>query len=161
MTIDPQFMLVRPRMVDDEKFLRESGAMTAVDPIPASTDPLGAALHSLRMSGMFYCRSHLSAPWGLTLPPMDECVGFHRVIAGRALLEIDDTEPLVWRSGELALVPHGRGHRIRSEANVPAPMVTDLPHDYVSGHYAILRHGGDGESTLLICGAVRFDHPAA
>lgn len=26
---------------------------------------------------------------------------------------------------------------------------------------AILRHGGDGERTVLICGAVRFEGPAA
>jgi hypothetical protein len=26
-------------------------------------DPLGEALHLLRMSGVFYCRSELTAPW--------------------------------------------------------------------------------------------------
>src|SRR5699024_2083237 len=133
------------RNMDDSRFLREPGAMTAADPIPASTDPLGAALHSLRMSGMFYCRSHLTAPWGLTLPPMAECVWFHIVINGQALLETDDNEPLMLRSGELALIPHGRGHRIRSHADVRAPMVTDLRHADVSGHSTTLPQARDGE----------------
>jgi AraC-like DNA-binding protein len=31
----------------------------------------------------------------------------------------------------------------------------------VSDRYAILRHGGGGAPTSLVCGAVRFDHPAA
>jgi hypothetical protein len=35
----------------------------------ASTDPLGEALHFLRMSGTFYCRSECTAPWGLDLRP--------------------------------------------------------------------------------------------
>ena len=31
----------------------------------APVDPLGEALHSLRMSGTLYFRSELSAPWAL------------------------------------------------------------------------------------------------
>ena len=39
--------------------------------------------------------------------------------------------------------------------------VLDLPRDEVSDRYEILRHGGGGAPTTLVCGAVRFDHPAA
>ncbi len=35
------------------------------------------------------------------------------------------------------------------------------PHEYVTDRYAIIRHGGGGAGTTLVCGAVRFDHPAA
>ena len=38
-------------------------------------DPLGEALHVLRMSGTFYCRSELTAPWGLDLPPEPDSCG--------------------------------------------------------------------------------------
>jgi AraC-like DNA-binding protein len=31
----------------------------------------------------------------------------------------------------------------------------------VSDRYEVLRHGGDGPATTVICGLVRFDHPAA
>jgi hypothetical protein len=31
----------------------------------------------------------------------------------------------------------------------------------VSDRYEILRYGGGGTPTTMICGAVRFDHPAA
>ena len=36
------------------------------------------------MDGAFYCRSELTAPWGLTLPPMPGYLWFHVVTAGRA-----------------------------------------------------------------------------
>ena len=36
-----------------------------------------------------------------------------------------------------------------------------IPHDFVTDRYAIIRHGGGGAGTTLVCGAVRFDHPAA
>ena len=46
-------------------------------------DPLGEALHFLRMSGIFYSRAEFSAPWGLEMPAMEECLMFHFVTSGR------------------------------------------------------------------------------
>lgn len=134
--------------------------MTTTDPWPPA-DPLGEALHFLRLSGTFYCRSELTEPWGLTLPAMPGCLWFHLVTVGHCRLYVDSAEPQLLRPGELALVPHGQGHRLDSEPGVAAPIVLDLPHDYTGDRYAILRHGGGGTATTLICGAVRFDHPAA
>jgi AraC-like DNA-binding protein len=58
-------------------------------------------------------------------------------------------------------VPHGCGHTLRSEPDAPAPDVEELELEPQSDRYEILRHGGGGAPTILICGAVRFDHPAA
>ena len=115
----------------------------------------------LRMSGTFYVRSELSAPWGLTLPPEPHSLWCHVVNVGGAWLEVDGTEPRFLRPGDFALVPHGEGHRIRSDSDAPAPRVDTLPHDYVSDRYAVLRHGGGGTAAGIVCGTVRFGHPAA
>ena len=127
----------------------------------ATPDPLGEALHVLRMSGTFYVRSELSAPWGLTLPPEPHSLWFHVVNVGGGWLEVEGTEPRHLRPGDFALVPHGEGHRIRSDPEAPAPRVEALPHDYASDRYAVLRHGGGGAATSMVCGTVRFGHPAA
>jgi AraC-like DNA-binding protein len=124
-------------------------------------DPLGEPLHFLRMSGTFYCRSEFTAPWGLTLPPMENCLWFHVVTSGRCRLEVDGGASVSLQTGDLALVPHGEGHRLRDEAGSPAPTIFELPRETVSERYEILRHGGGGASTGMVCGAVRFDHPAA
>jgi AraC-like DNA-binding protein len=124
-------------------------------------DALGEALHFLRMSGTFYCRSEFTAPWGLALPPMQDCLMFHVVTAGRCWLEVDGAEGRLLQPGDLALVPHGQGHLLASEPGAPAAKLFDLPRELVSQRYEILRHGGGGAPTTLICGAVRFDHPAA
>ena len=39
-----------------------------------SVDPLGEALHFLRMDGVFYTRSEFTEPWGLDLPAMPDCL---------------------------------------------------------------------------------------
>ena len=134
--------------------------MAALDPW-APADPLGEALHLLRMNGAFYCRSELSAPWGLALPPMPGYLWFHVVTEGGAWLEAGEANPTLLQPGDLGLVPHGQGHRLRSEPAAPAPGILELEREQVSDRYEILRHGGGGAPTTLICGAVRFDHPAA
>jgi AraC-like DNA-binding protein len=129
----------------------------------APPDPLGEALHALRMDGAFYCRSEVTAPWGLTLPPMPGYLWFHVVTAGRAWLEGDGDggAPIALRPDELTLVPHGAGHALVSEPGADAPGILDLDRELVSDRYEILRHGGGGAPTTMICGAVRFTHPAA
>lgn len=124
-------------------------------------DPLGQALHFLRMTGVMYCRSEFTAPWALELPAFDDCLMFHIVTVGLCRLQVDGCEDRVLQPGELALVPHGAGHRLTSGPGVPAAKLFDLPREQVSDRYEILRHGGGGAPATIICGAVRFDHPAA
>ena len=124
-------------------------------------DPLGEALHSLRMTGAFYCRSEFTEPWGLTLPPLPGYLWFHVVTSGRVSVDRGDGEVTTLESGDLALVTQGAGHRLCSHATAPAPGILDLPREEVTDRYEVLRHGGGGPRTRMMCGAVRFDHPAA
>ena len=66
-------MLVRPTVWT----VRHARAHTRVMKIPLAHDPLGEALHFLRMSGVFYCRSEFTAPWALALPAFEDCLMFH------------------------------------------------------------------------------------
>jgi AraC-like DNA-binding protein len=127
----------------------------------ASADPLGEALHFLRMSGSFYCLSEFTTPWALDLPPMQDCVMFHVVTAGECRLEVPGAEVCTLRPGALALVPHGRGHCLSSGSDVTAAKLFDLPRELVSDRYEHLRHGGGGAPTTMLCAAVRFEDPSA
>ncbi len=127
-----------------------------------TADPLGEALHLLRMSGSFYGRSELTAPWGVTVPPMPGCLWFHVVLAGAVRLESGPSGEAIWlRPGDLALVPRGDGHVLRSEEGVDAPGILQLEREAFGERYELLRHGGGGAATTVICAAVRFDHPVA
>jgi hypothetical protein len=75
------------------------------------------------LSGTFYCRSELTAPWALALPAMEGCLMFHVVTSGRCWLEVEGAEHRVIQPGDLALVPHGQGHRLSSEPGVAAPVI--------------------------------------
>ena len=123
-------------------------------------DPLGEILHFVRMSGTFYCRTELTEPWALELPRRENCVSFHVVTAGSCWLEAGGRRKLL-QAGDLALVPHRLGHKLLSHPGAPPARIDQLDHEYVSDRYAILRYGGGGAPTTLICGAARFDHPAS
>ena len=134
------------------------------DPWGASPDdPLGTALHFLRMDGIFYCRSELRGRWGVSLPAITDYLWFHVVTEGRGWLDIEssDDKPFLLQPGTFALVPHGQGHNLFSEEGVPIPNVLDLNREQVSDRYEILRHGEGDEQTTMICGALSFKHPAA
>ncbi|WP_083276023.1 AraC family transcriptional regulator [Pseudonocardia sp. HH130630-07] len=133
--------------------------MSAAPPFPVA-DPLGEALHVLRMDGVFHCRCELSEPWGMTLPATPGCLWFHVVTSGGARLTVAGEERTL-RPGELVVVPHGTGHVLRSATEVPAPDIRSIPHPTLGGRYGLLHHGGGGPVTRMVCGAVRFAHPAA
>jgi AraC-like DNA-binding protein len=137
------------------------GILATMVTLPKPVDPLGEALHFLRMTGVFYCRSEFTAPWGLALPPFDNCVMFHMVTEGECWLAVEGTEPYLLRPGELALVPHGEGHQLLSAPGLTAQKLFDLTREQVSERYELLRHGDGGTACTAICGVVQFDHPAA
>ena len=124
-------------------------------------DPLGEALHYLRMSGVFYCKSEFTAPWGLAMPEMAGVLSFHLINSGRCRIEVEGSDPVWAQRGDLVLVPHGKGHLLLSDPGVHAEGLFDLPRKLLSDRYELLVHGGSGEPTSMMCGAVRFDHPAA
>lgn len=128
--------------------------------VPDITDPLGETLHLLRLTGSLYCRSELTAPWGIELPPFEDCMMFHIVTSGRCWLEVEGEQPRLLQQGSLALVPHGNGHTVRCSPTDKAVPLFDIPVEQVSDRYEVMRYGGEGELTHLTCGVVRLDHVA-
>jgi AraC-like DNA-binding protein len=123
-------------------------------------DPLGEALHFLRMSGVSYHRADFTAPWGLLLPLAEGCARFHLVVSGTAILrEGEMTQRL--ETGDLVLVPHGHGHALLDNAASPVAQLEELECEHQNERYTLVRQGGGGAVTQLVCVNVRFDHPAA
>ncbi len=122
------------------------------------TDPLGEALHTLRLRGAFYGHTHVTAPWALEMPALDDCLSFHVLTEGTCTIEVDGHPAIELRSGDLALVPHGRGHVLTSVAGLrPAGRVDHLPQRYLGEHYSVMSYGGGGTPSSLVCGVFTFD----
>ena len=86
---------------------------------------------------------------------------FHVVAHGRCWLEVDGAEPRWLEAGSMTLIPHGSGHQMRSDPEAPADPLFEIPVEQVSERHEIMRHGGGGAFTQVICVVLRFDHVAA
>lgn len=127
-------------------------------PIPLFRDPLGEVLHMLKLTGTLYCRSELTAPWGVEMPPFDDCLMFHIVTSGHCWLTVEGEEPMLMQAGSLTLLPHGKGHSISSDLEQPTTPLFDIPVEKVSERLEVMEYGGGGAVTQLTCGVARFDH---
>lgn len=93
---------------------------------------------------------------------MDDHLWFHVVTSGQCWLDVDNNkEACLLKPGTFALVPHGNGHRLYGEKGAATPNVLDLPRIQISERYEVLQHGTGPAHSTMICGALRFDHPAA
>ncbi len=70
-------------------------------------DLAGEALHFLRLSGTFYCRSEFTAPRAMELPAFKDNLMLHVVTAGQYFLEVDGNDTCLLKLGEnLSSVGH-------------------------------------------------------
>ena len=118
-------------------------------------DLLTDTLTDFGMDGVFYAVSHLSAPWGIAVPPLPGTVVFHLVTAGELVLDVEG-ETTTMTAGDIVLVPHGTGHDIVDAPGSATTPLFDLPRVETGERYERLSIPGPGPSTELVCGAVTF-----
>jgi AraC-like DNA-binding protein len=118
---------------------------------------LDEVLHGLRVVETCYCRTELTAPWGLD---MAECPNllFHFVAAGDCWLESAQGLRRL-RVGDLVVFPRGAQHRLLGAPDVAARWVLALPLPDQKEAAIELSHGGGGEPALVLCGGAAFDPP--
>jgi AraC-like DNA-binding protein len=128
---------------------------------PHGVDVLADVLSATRIGGTVFCRSELTSPWGLLFEP-DSRVGLHIVARGACWLRLRGrAEPVQLGQGDVVLLPHGSGHSLTSAPEVrPRPLAEVMGRCQVSQgpHGLSLSLEGEGASTVLLCGAYRFEH---
>ena len=127
----------------------------------AGDDVLSSVLRSLRPRGHVFCRAELSAPWGLEFVAR-EFAHFHVVEEGSAWLRLKDQEaPRPVAQWDLVLIPPGGGHVLTDTPDTtPVPLGSLVKPREEGGHHELLRFGGGGHLTRLVCGSFRLGPPA-
>lgn len=126
-----------------------------------SVDPLGEALHALRLSGSFFCRSELRAPWGIDFPAMPDSLMFHVVTEGSVWITFANGEPFHLETGDFVLVPQGRGHAVVDSLKTRPINLFEYERPLLSPRYELLEVDGGGSPAGLICGIGSVKDPAA
>jgi Cupin len=122
-------------------------------------DPLADILRDLRLERSFYACSDLRAPWGLSFNVQDG-PSFHVVVSGRCWLRLG-AERFLMETDDIVLLPHGEDHELGDAPEGPATPLSALPSIRIGENACLLKFGGSGEESLLICSGVRFEGPVA
>jgi AraC-like DNA-binding protein len=123
-------------------------------------DTLSDVLQAIRFRSTVLCRSELMTPWGFSVIGRD-FASFHIVLRGKCCLEVESVGGRTWLSeGDLVVLPHGNAHVVRDSPTSPATQLENLIADGTTDHRGILRAGGRGPKTILVCGGFHFEERA-
>ena len=128
-------------------------------------DLVSEALQQVRLSGAVLFCIDLGAPWCLQTggnlglpPPPRQVTLFHVVLEGECWVSLCDGRPRRLQTGDAVILPRGDSHWLGDRADcVPVPAAElygdtplwEIPH--------LLRWGGDGAHTRLLCGFLGYE----
>ena len=119
------------------------------------TDVLADVLDSLKLKGRIFCRCELTAPWALGFAAGDFS-HFHVIERGTCWLKLEG-KAIALQEGDLLLVTRGHGYQLSDDPESPPIPISDLISRSRGGLRAVLRHGGGGAATSVICGSFDFE----
>ncbi len=140
-------------------------------PLPSgASDLLSDVLKVLHLSSAVFLRGDFTAPWAFHSLGPDECASmlsrgarsvvlFHIVLEGRFCMALQGGESAQAGAGETVVLPYADHHVMGwpGEAE-PVPLTSLLPPPPWL-QMPVVRHGGGGERTRLLCGYLRCEDP--
>src|SRR5262245_27539381 len=153
-------MLKSPKQMTDPP-LRSEARSAAAFLDTTATDVLADVLDSLKLKGRIFCRCELSTPWAIGFAAGDFS-HFHLVERGTCWFRLSGKpDAIALEEGDLLLVAEGHEYQLSDEPGTPPIPLEHVGGNSERGLRAVLRHGGGGNVTHLLCGAFEFDGPHA
>jgi AraC family transcriptional regulator, alkane utilization regulator len=133
-------------------------------------DVLSDVLRTIRLEGALFLNGDMRAPWCVKIPRGADIAQLlrpgarrlaicHLVLQGRCWAQTEGNEPIEVVAGEAIVVPQGDPHVLGSGLQHAA---IDIDH-VVTPQLPMLdliRYGGDGESTVIVCGWFAYEGDA-
>jgi AraC-like DNA-binding protein len=149
------------------------GRLLSHDRAPAIPDreaTLSVTLARLRLQGAIFLRGEYTEAWAYdSLPPQDalavlapgakRMILFHVIASGKAWIETYDSERHWAEAGDVIVLPYGDGHRMGGTEPAELVSVGELIDSPPWERMPVIRHGGQGAATEVVCGYLTCDHP--
>jgi len=133
-------------------------------------DVLSDVLRTIRLEGALFLNGDMRAPWCVKIPRSADIAQLlkpgarrlaicHLVVQGKCWAQTEGNEPIRVQAGEAIVVPQGDPHVLGSGLQHAA---IDIDH-VVTPQLPMLdliRYGGDGESTLIVCSWFAYEGDA-
>jgi AraC family transcriptional regulator, alkane utilization regulator len=146
--------------MQDNLSVRKNHGETARSLVQTSSmtgpDALSEILTTLRLTTTLYCRSEVTAPWGLRIPARDGAA-FHAVRRGACWLRLEDgPSPIPLAAGDLVVLPRGDAHILSDAPRRRADDLAQVLACRAPGEHGPLVRGGGGAPSTLLCGHFGF-----
>jgi AraC-like DNA-binding protein len=136
----------------------------------AGVDALSDILAAVRLTGGVFLDAQFTAPWSIAahVGPEDcqplgrvpaHIIAYHYVVAGCLFVQAGDGAPVDAGEGEIVLLPRNHPHVLSSAPGLRPAVIDDLIRPPVGDAPAMLRHGGGGALTQIVCGFLGCDVP--
>ena len=131
-------------------------------------DALSDVLRVVRLKGGVFLHAEFTAPWcilsqvapedcGGLLDGAEHLVLYHYVVEGRLSARPLNGEPVEIGAGEVVIFPHNHEHLLGSDVGLPPVPSRQVVQASPGGGLWVIRHGGGGERTRIVCGFLGCD----
>jgi len=135
----------------------------------ARSDVLRSTLEQLRLEGAIFFRSELtdaftfeSAPLALVEwlnPGSDRLILFHIVASGSCWVAVDDGVRHWAQEGDVIVLPYGDRYTMGGASVAETVSILNLVDPMPWDEIPVIRHGGGGPQTDVVCGYLHSTHP--
>ncbi len=120
-------------------------------------DALSEVLKTFRLSSTLYCRTEVSAPWGVRFDKRS-VAAFHAVRGGSCWVQMPHSrQRIALRAGDLVVFPQGDAHSISDAPDRPTVELLEILRQRGCAWGKAMVYGGDGPMTTLLCGNFRLE----
>lgn len=134
----------------------------------AAPAPSAPDLEGLRLDGAIFFRAEYSEPWSyespigleqVLRPGSQRLIYFHVVAAGRCWIRVGDGDAHWASAGDVIVLPYGSQHAVGGVDDAKIVPITSLLEPPPWTSMPVLRHGGGGSRTDIVCGYLHSDDP--
>jgi AraC-like DNA-binding protein len=135
-------------------------------------DALSDVLRVARLTGGVFLHAEFFAPWCVAtkvspqhctpaLGAAPHLIPYHYVVEGELQLRLDggDGAPIVLSAGEVVVLPRNDLHFMGSDLALPPVPGREIIRLPSPGELWVMRHGGDGPRTRVVCGFLGSEGP--
>src|SRR3954453_6456955 len=130
---------------------------------------LSSTLEQLRLAGAIFFRAEFTDEFAFESEPLafaaaltpraDRMILFHIVAAGACWVSVDDGVRHWASEGDVIVMPYGGRYVLGGRTPVDVPARLDLPGPPPWEDVPVVRQGGGGERTDVVCGYLHSDDP--
>ena len=132
-------------------------------------DALDVALEATRLEGAIFFRAEFTEDWsyesppaeiaGLLRPGAERLILFHIVAAGECWVSTGGGDKHWARRGDVIVLPYGDLHFVGGSRDAECVPIVTLLAPPPWAEMPVLRHGGGGERTDIVCGYLYSEDP--